>query len=86
MAKPPSSYTEANCVGSLKDFIFCKDRAPTVSQSKIRHRSHLQRICSRMKSVGEFYMHCFVQKRDYERQSKKLFIGLWGKIKFISFS
>lgn len=75
MAKPPPSYTGANCVGSLKD------RAPTASQSIIRHHSRLQRICSRMKSVREFYMHCFVQKRDYERQSKNylsVFGGKWS--------
>lgn len=77
-AKPSPSYTGANCVGSLR--CFCRDRAPPVSSSIIRHLSNLQRIRSRKKRVREFYMPCFVQNRIRKGRARTILPVLGGKL------
>lgn len=77
-AKPSPSYTGANCVGSLR--CFCRDRAPTVPSSIIRHLSNLQRIRSRKKRVREFYMRCFVQKQIMKGRARTILPVFGGKL------
>lgn len=60
-------------LGGKPQGCFCEDRTPTVSRTIIRHLSKLQGIRSREKSVREFYMHCFVQKKIMKGRAKTIY-------------